>query len=70
MDNISISLLKVVRLGHPARVSESIQRLSLDALLQSVDSGQIILDVRKDIKKALVSRSKSVLVYVVTLLCE
>lgn len=45
---------QIVRLGHPARVSECVQRLTLDALLHSVDSSQIILEVRKDIKKNLV----------------
>lgn len=40
---------KVVRLGHPARVSESIQNHCLDALI-SIDEGtDIVGDVRKEI---------------------
>ena len=45
-----------MRVGHPARLSESVQRLSLDALLHTVDSAEIIMDVRQDIRKALVSQ--------------
>ncbi len=59
--------LKVVRVGHPARVSESLQRLSLDALLKNADTSQIILEVRQDIKKALVS-CLSIFMYVHSLL--
>ena len=47
--------MQVVRLGHPARLSDTVQNLSLDALLKKADSAEIITDVRKDIKKALVS---------------
>lgn len=43
---------KVLRLGHPARLLESIQKHSLDAVLaHSADAG-IIADIRNDIDKA------------------
>jgi superfamily I DNA and/or RNA helicase len=40
---------KVVRLGHPARVSEAIQSHCLDALIASDEGTEIVGDVRKDI---------------------
>lgn len=45
---------KVLRLGHPARLLESIQRHSLDAILAQSDTANIITDIRKDIDKAFV----------------
>uniref|UniRef100_A0A8C3AA77 DNA-binding protein SMUBP-2 n=1 Tax=Cyclopterus lumpus TaxID=8103 RepID=A0A8C3AA77_CYCLU len=49
---------KVLRLGHPARLLESIQKHSLDAILAQSDNANIIADIRKDIDKAFVSRLK------------
>lgn len=46
---------KVLRLGHPARLLESIQKHSLDAILAQSDNANIIDDIRKDIDKAFVS---------------
>ncbi|KAM7414762.1 hypothetical protein PAMA_019532 [Pampus argenteus] len=43
---------KVLRLGHPARLLESIQKHSLDAILAKSDNANIIADIRKDIDKA------------------
>lgn len=40
---------RVLRLGHPARLLESIQQHSLDAVLARSDSAQIVVDIRKDI---------------------
>lgn len=45
---------KVLRLGHPARLLESIQKHSLDAVLAQSDNANIIADIRKDIDKAFV----------------
>lgn len=51
---------KVLRLGHPARLLESIQKHSLDAVIgHSADAG-IIADIRKDIDKAFVSNVRAV----------
>lgn len=46
---------KVLRLGHPARLLESIQKHSLDAILSQSDNATIITDIRKDIDTAFVS---------------
>lgn len=46
---------QIVRIGHPARIVEAVQKYSLDALLSAADSANIIKDVRKDLQNALVS---------------
>ena len=51
-----IHTMQVVRLGHPARLVEAIQSLSLDALLLRSDSASIIRDVRVDLERAIVSQ--------------
>lgn len=45
---------KVLRLGHPARLLESIQQYSLDAILARSDTTDIIADIRRDMDKAFV----------------
>ncbi|XP_054632106.1 DNA-binding protein SMUBP-2 [Dunckerocampus dactyliophorus] len=50
---------KVLRLGHPARLLESIQKHSLDAILAKSDNAHIIADIRKDIDKAFVGMKKN-----------
>ncbi|XP_048663567.1 DNA-binding protein SMUBP-2 [Marmota marmota marmota] len=45
---------RILRLGHPARLLESIQQHSLDAVLARSDSTQIVADIRKDIDQILV----------------
>ncbi|XP_034032279.1 DNA-binding protein SMUBP-2 isoform X2 [Thalassophryne amazonica] len=56
VDNLVESLArckaKVLRLGHPARLLEAIQKHSLDAILAQSDNANIIADIRKDIDKA------------------
>nr|XP_046251384.1 DNA-binding protein SMUBP-2 isoform X2 [Scatophagus argus] len=49
---------KVLRLGHPARLLESIQKHSLDAVLAQSDNADIIADIRKDIDKAFMGMKK------------
>ncbi|KAM8893138.1 DNA-binding protein SMUBP-2 isoform 1-T2 [Spinachia spinachia] len=49
---------KVLRLGHPARLLESIQKHSLDAILAQSDNAHIIADIRKDIDKAFIGMKK------------
>ncbi|KAM4618985.1 DNA-binding protein SMUBP-2 [Polymixia lowei] len=49
---------KVLRLGHPARLLESIQKHSLDAVLSQSDNTNIIADIRKDIDKAFMGMKK------------
>ncbi|XP_077451632.1 DNA-binding protein SMUBP-2 [Stigmatopora argus] len=50
---------KVLRLGHPARLLESIQKHSLDAILAKSDNANIIADIRKDIDKAFLGMKKN-----------
>ncbi|TNN00243.1 hypothetical protein fugu_011489 [Takifugu bimaculatus] len=50
--------IKVLRLGHPARLLESIQKHSLDAIIAQSSNADIISDIRKDIDKAFVGLKK------------
>ncbi|TSX17015.1 DNA-binding protein SMUBP-2 [Bagarius yarrelli] len=52
VERLAKSKAKVLRLGHPARLLESIQKYSLDAVLAQSDNTNIIADVRKDMDKA------------------
>lgn len=56
------SKVKVLRLGHPARLLESIQKHSLDAVLAHSDNTNIISDIRKDMDKAFVRFSFLIIV--------
>ncbi|XP_019712745.1 DNA-binding protein SMUBP-2 isoform X2 [Hippocampus comes] len=62
VDNLVESLArckaKVLRLGHPARLLESIQKHSLDAILAKSDNANIIADIRRDIDKAFKNNEK------------
>ena len=51
--------LKMVRLGHPARLLPTIQRHSLDAIVASSEETKLVEDVRTDINKVLVSSISS-----------
>jgi ATP-dependent RNA/DNA helicase IGHMBP2 len=53
--------LKMVRLGHPARIKPSILRYSLEALVQSHDGTEIVQDVRSELTSFLriLTNSKS-----------
>ncbi|XP_068723115.1 DNA-binding protein SMUBP-2-like [Montipora capricornis] len=51
--------VKVVRLGHPARLLSVVQEHSLDALLSNSDGTAIVQDVRKDIDDTLTKVRKS-----------
>ncbi|MGH0140018.1 UNVERIFIED_CONTAM: hypothetical protein FKN15_036684 [Acipenser sinensis] len=63
MDNLVECLArfkaKVLRLGHPARHLESIQKYSLDPVLAHSDNTQIITDIRKDIDQAFAKMKSS-----------
>ncbi|XP_029438093.1 DNA-binding protein SMUBP-2 [Rhinatrema bivittatum] len=50
---------KILRLGHPARLLDSVQHHSLDAVLAHSDDTQIVIDIRKDIDEALVKIKKT-----------
>ena len=47
--------MKVIRLGHPARLLPSIQRYSLDAILAGSDEAKLVADVKKDMDGILVN---------------
>ena len=51
--------IKVVRLGHPARLLEHIQDYSLDSVLQKSDQYGLINDVRSDMDKLIKGFKKS-----------
>jgi len=59
VDNIAEKLIEsdakvnVVRIGHPARLLESVQNRSLDALVQKADATEIVQDSKKDLHKVL-----------------
>ncbi|XP_048462809.1 DNA-binding protein SMUBP-2 isoform X1 [Rhincodon typus] len=50
---------QILRLGHPARLLESIHRYSLDAILANSDNTQIVMDIRKDIDQAFAKLKKT-----------
>lgn len=55
---------RILRLGHPARLLDSIQQHSLDAVLARSDSARIVADIRRDIDQAWVSSSRLCLLLV------
>ncbi|XP_015268314.1 PREDICTED: DNA-binding protein SMUBP-2, partial [Gekko japonicus] len=50
---------RILRLGHPARLLESIQHHSLDAVLARGDNAQIVADIRKEMDQALAKTKKT-----------
>ncbi|XP_021563759.1 DNA-binding protein SMUBP-2, partial [Carlito syrichta] len=50
---------RILRLGHPARLLETIQQHSLDAVLARSDSAQIVADIRKDIDQVFAKNRKT-----------
>ncbi|XP_033917503.1 DNA-binding protein SMUBP-2 isoform X2 [Melopsittacus undulatus] len=51
--------VRILRLGHPARLLEPIQRHCLDAVLARGDAAQIVADIRKDIDQACAKTKKA-----------
>ncbi|KYO41590.1 DNA-binding protein SMUBP-2 [Alligator mississippiensis] len=52
VERLAAYKVRILRLGHPARLLESIQHHSLDAVLARGDNAQIVADIRKDIDQA------------------
>ncbi|XP_061263253.1 DNA-binding protein SMUBP-2 [Bos javanicus] len=50
---------RILRLGHPARLLDSIQQHSLDAVLARSDSARIVADIRRDIDQAWAKNRKT-----------
>ena len=48
-----------MRLGHPARVYQRLQKFSLDAVLMNSDSAEVVQGVRNDIQETLVGFTAS-----------
>ena len=51
--------IKMVRLGHPARLMESVMKYSLDSRITKDDSNKIVQDIRKEIQAALKKLKKT-----------
>ena len=51
--------VRIVRLGHPARVQSLLQKHSLDAIISQSDQTQLVQDVKSDIGTALSKMKKS-----------
>ncbi|XP_016068953.1 PREDICTED: DNA-binding protein SMUBP-2 [Miniopterus natalensis] len=59
VEHLARSGRRVLRLGHPARLLESIQHHSLDAVLARSDGAQIVADIRRDIDQVSVKIKKT-----------
>lgn len=55
LERLASVKLKVVRLGHPARVSSSLQQHSLDAIISNSEEGALVRDVYKELDQTLAS---------------
>ena len=51
--------IKVVRLGHPARVHVELQKHSLDAIISLSDKTQLVKDARSDIDQTLAQAKRA-----------
>jgi len=54
LERLAREKVKVVRLGHPARVSNHLQKYSLDALISSSDEGALVRDIYKELDQTLI----------------
>jgi ATP-dependent RNA/DNA helicase IGHMBP2 len=50
--------IRMIRLGHPARLHDDVMKESLDYAITHGDSGKIVNDIRKDITKAITKLRK------------
>jgi len=53
VERLAKEKVKVVRLGHPARVSTDLQKHSLDAIISNSDEGAIVKDIYKDLDRTI-----------------
>ncbi|XP_053304498.1 DNA-binding protein SMUBP-2 [Spea bombifrons] len=58
VERLAVYKEKILRLGHPARLLESLQHHSLDAVLARSDNAQIVADIRKDIDQTFAKMKK------------
>ena len=59
LERLVANRVKVVRLGHPARVHADLQRYSLDAIISLSDQTQLVKDARSDIDQTLAQVKKA-----------
>ncbi|XP_071796119.1 DNA-binding protein SMUBP-2-like [Asterias amurensis] len=59
VERLAASKVRIVRIGHPARLLPSIQKHALDAIVASSDEAKIVQDVRKEIDQTRIQLSKS-----------
>ncbi|XP_008844548.2 DNA-binding protein SMUBP-2 isoform X2 [Nannospalax galili] len=59
VERLARSKQRILRLGHPARLLESVQQYSLDAVLARSDNAQIISDIRRDIDQVFAKNKKA-----------
>uniref|UniRef100_A0A8C5LCH1 DNA-binding protein SMUBP-2 n=1 Tax=Jaculus jaculus TaxID=51337 RepID=A0A8C5LCH1_JACJA len=59
VERLAQSKQRILRLGHPARLLESVQQHSLDAVLARGDSAQIVADIRRDIDQVFAKNKKT-----------
>jgi ATP-dependent RNA/DNA helicase IGHMBP2 len=54
VERLADTKMRIVRLGHPARLLSSIQQYALDALLVRSEESSLVSDVRRDMDKFMV----------------
>ncbi|XP_074086984.1 DNA-binding protein SMUBP-2 isoform X2 [Macrotis lagotis] len=59
VERLAAQKQRVIRLGHPARLLDTIQHHCLDAVLARSDQAQIVADIRKDIDQVKGGRDKN-----------
>ncbi|XP_028727335.1 DNA-binding protein SMUBP-2 [Peromyscus leucopus] len=59
VERLALCKKRILRLGHPARLLESAQQHSLDAVLARSDNAQIVADIRKDIDQVFGKNKKT-----------
>ncbi len=59
IERLSKHKLDIVRVGHPARVLESVVQYCLDMRIDTCDGGQIVKDVRKELDETLQTIQKT-----------
>ena len=59
VERLALCKKRILRLGHPARLLESVQHHSLDAVLARSDNAQIVADIRRDIDQVFGKNKKT-----------
>lgn len=59
VERLALCKKRILRLGHPARLLESVQQHSLDAVLARSDNAQIVADIRRDIDQVFGKNKKT-----------